>query len=87
VQMVPAGSPRRGDHDGGDLVAGDLAVVELRAVSALLDSERLTRGTRLTRGPACLSLCALACVVHRVHLAVQRLDLKRIFGNDFSENV
>jgi hypothetical protein len=85
--MISTGPPRLEDHDGGDLVAGDLAVVEIRAVSALLDSERLTRGTRLTRGPACLSLCARACVDRRVRLAVQRLDLKRIFGNDFSENV
>jgi hypothetical protein len=50
-----------------------------------LDSERLTRGARLTRGPACLSLFVRACVDRRVHLAVQRLELKRIFEIDFQK--
>jgi hypothetical protein len=37
------------------------------------------------RGPTCLPRLALACALHRVHLAFSAADVKRIFENDFLE--
>ena len=62
-------------HNGEDATVGELAVDELRPVSAVLCSYVADRWDPLTCGP---SLSVVVCALDRVYLAA-KLNLKLIF--------